>query len=94
MEGGSIKSEGSSTCSIQETMAIVRELADQHPYHKYNGMWTRQMENLSFCFVFLFWLGSSRENRKEGKLLSYQEVANEIGGNSLSKSLLMGSANR
>jgi hypothetical protein len=93
MEAGSIKSENSSTYSIQETLAAIQELADQHPYHKYNGMWTRQMENLSFCFVFLYWLGSSRGNRKEGKLLSYKEVADEIGGSSLSISLLMGSAN-
>lgn len=73
------------TVGIHGTLARVKELADQHPYHKYNGMWTRQMENLSFCIVFTTWLGSFGDSHEEGKLLSYDAVAMELGGNVLGR---------
>ena len=79
---------------LQESLVKIKELADQHPYYKFNGMWNRQMENLSFCIVFTGWLGPFRENREEGKLLSYDEVAKEMGGKCLKPDISKGSANR
>jgi hypothetical protein len=64
------------------------QLANQHPYYKYNGMWTRQMETYCFCTVFLGWLGLDVQDGKlvhgqEGKLFTYEEVAQRMGGKTL-----------
>src|SRR5436190_4948364 len=88
------KSTGLMTRGLQEALVQIKELADQHPYYKFNGMWNRQMESLSLCIVFTGWLGSFRDNREEGKLLSYDEVAKEMGGRCLKQNMPNGSTNR
>jgi hypothetical protein len=85
--------QGLTSRGLQETLVKIKELADQHPYYKFNGMWNRQMESLSFCIVFTGWLGSFRDNREEGKLLSYDEVAKEMGGKRLKQNISNGSSN-
>ena len=70
--------------NISDPLGKIKELADQHPYHKYNGMWSRHMENASFLVVFLAWLGLPGGTRTplypEGTLLTYEQVATEMGG--------------
>jgi hypothetical protein len=56
----------------------IKEIADQQPYYKYNGIWSRHMENASFILVFLTWIGG--EGGHEGRLLTYEEVALQMGG--------------
>ena len=77
------KSTGLMTRGLQEALVQIKELADQHPYYKYNGMWTRQMENLSFCIVLMGWLGMCVGNEKdpceEGTLFTYEQVAKTLG---------------
>jgi hypothetical protein len=69
---------------LSNPIAKIKELADQHPYHKYNGMWSRHMEVVSFILVFLAWLGLSVGGGvplcPEGTLLTYEQVADAVGG--------------
>jgi hypothetical protein len=60
------------------SLAKIKNVADKYPYYKYNGIWSRYMETLSFAIVFAGWLGAFGE--PEGTLLSYQRVAHELGG--------------
>jgi len=85
--------------NISDPLGKIKELADQHPYHKYNGMWSRHMENASFLIVFLAWLGLPGGTRTpiypEGTLLTYEQVAAEMGGYTYLKVVLSNSsANR
>ena len=82
---GSQGSQGSH--SIQDVfnpIAKIKELANQQPYHKYNGMWSRHMESASFIVVFLSWLGlfsgPGATLSREGTLLTYEQVADAMGG--------------
>ena len=69
---------------ISKPIAKIKGLADQHPYHKYNGMWSRHMEVVSFILVFMGWLGLSGGAGvplcPEGTLLTYEQVAAAMGG--------------
>ena len=56
----------------------IKELADEQPYYKYNGLWSRHMETLSFCVVFRMWLYG--DDGVEGRLFTYQEVAEYLSG--------------
>jgi hypothetical protein len=64
----------------KSVMAVgeIKTVADKYPYYKYNGMWSRYMENFSFALVFAGWLGILGD--PEGTLLSYQRVANYMKG--------------
>jgi Translin family len=58
----------------------LEETANQHPYYKYNGFWSRQMESLSFCTVYMRWLGlipvpGDSDGMVPGRLLTYEQVA-------------------
>ena len=41
----------------KEEVARLKSVADQHPFYKYNGLWTRELQNLvclellSFCKI-------------------------------------------
>ena len=66
-------------------MVGLLEVANQRPFYRYNGMWTRQMENASFANIFLWWLGIRVEKSgihlaPEGELLSYERVAANLNG--------------
>jgi hypothetical protein len=95
---GSQGSQSSQTVQdINDLIAKIGELADQQPYHKYNGMWSRHMEIASFIIVFLAWLGlpgAGVANRQEGTLPTYKQVADAMGGLSLSPAIYNDSANR
>jgi hypothetical protein len=73
--------------SRKTNLAMLRlmEIANERPYYRYNGMWTRQMENASFENIFLNWLGirvgdSGIHLEAEGELLSYERVAASLNG--------------
>ena len=73
--------------SRKTNLAMLRlmEIANERPYYRYNGMWTRQMENASFENIFLWWLGirvgdSGIHLEAEGELLSYEQVAALLNG--------------
>jgi Translin family len=64
----------------------LKELANQKPYYKYNGIWSRHMESVSFAVLFMGWIGllsgDSLEigSGTEGTLLTYEEVARHLEG--------------
>ena len=67
----------------------IREVADQYPYYKYCGLWSRHMENHSFLIILTGWLGMYDKsgnavfaNRLEGNLMTYEQVAQRMGGTS------------
>lgn len=64
----------------------IKEIADEQPYYKYNGIWSRHMENASFVLVFLTWIGG--EGGQEGKLLTYEEVAERMASMSSSRTII------
>lgn len=35
----------------KQEVARLKAVADQHPFYKYNGLWTRELQNL-VCFGF------------------------------------------
>ena len=61
---------------LPKVLSKIKEIADDQPYYKYNGIWSRHMENASFVLVFLTWIGG--EGGDEGKLLTYEEVARRM----------------
>ncbi|MCJ1255209.1 hypothetical protein MMC24_003025 [Lignoscripta atroalba] len=63
----------------QQTETIVRlaEVASKHPYYKYNGIWTKDIQNACFTILLCGWLGglSSQDNEGQlGRLLTIEEV--------------------
>jgi len=63
----------------------IKQLADQQPYYKYNGMWARHMENMSYAVVFSHWtwtcaMSEAEAGKAEPQLLSYEEAAKRLGG--------------
>lgn len=46
----------------KQEVARLKAVADQHPFYKYNGVWTRELQNLVGILFFILWC-SSRENR-------------------------------
>ena len=77
--------EKAQTHRDRRILAQIVELANQQPYYKYNGMWSRQMETASYIVVLMGWLGVDFENgkavrQKEGRLCTYEEVAQRLGG--------------
>lgn len=60
--------------------------------HRYNGMWTRDVQNVVFAVLFCGWLGglgSFGVTTEAGKLLTIEEVGQILDGTS---TILIGSA--
>ncbi|KAL2222587.1 putative recombination hotspot-binding protein [Thermoascus aurantiacus ATCC 26904] len=45
----------------KEEVARLKAVASQHPFYKYNGVWTRELQNLVFSIEFCAWLGGLSE---------------------------------
>ena len=61
--------------SLKGPLMTIKTIADEQPYYKYNQIWSKYMENVSFCFVLKYYI-------EEGRLMSYEEVAERMGGTS------------
>jgi len=60
-----------------ETISKLSEVASKYPYYKYNGMWTRDIQNATFAIVFCGWLGGFKvedSQAQTGRLLTIEEV--------------------
>jgi Translin family len=83
-----------------ETLVKIKELADQQPYHKYNGMWSRQLESFCFGIVYSVWFRTYVQSEKsdlapKAELISYDQVAKAMGSKNIPAEIhLMGSSNR
>ncbi|KAL5324121.1 hypothetical protein ACEPPN_008664 [Leptodophora sp. 'Broadleaf-Isolate-01'] len=65
--------------SIKEEVESISKLAaisSNSPYYKYNGLWTRDVQNVVFSILFCGWLGgmSTYIKAEQGKLLTIEEV--------------------
>lgn len=63
--------------SVNVPLGMVREIADEQPYYKYNQIWSKHLENISFGYVLKHYI-------EEERLLTYEEVAQNMGGHSFS----------
>ncbi|KAJ5290106.1 uncharacterized protein N7443_010359 [Penicillium atrosanguineum] len=46
----------------QEVLRL-KAVADQHPFYKYNGLWTRELQNLIASIELCAWLGGLEEHK-------------------------------
>ncbi|PLB38533.1 translin [Aspergillus candidus] len=59
----------------QEVQAL-KAVADKHPFYKYNGVWTRELQNLVSAIELCAWLGGLEEYKSSGSasFLTIEEV--------------------
>ncbi|KAI5811406.1 Translin [Peziza echinospora] len=65
---------------FQEQKQTIKELAavaSKYPYYKYNGIWTREIQNASFYVIFAQWLVGP--DGKSGQLLTIEQVGETLG---------------
>lgn len=71
--------------TIQEILAQKQEVtrlkavADQHPFYKYNGVWTRELQNLVTSIELCAWLGGLDEYKSETSTASSFLTIEEVG---------------
>ncbi len=54
-----------------ETISKLSDVASKYPYYKYNGLWTRDVQNSVVTVLFYTWLGEQR-------LLTIEEVGETL----------------
>ncbi|KAJ5384622.1 Translin C-terminal [Penicillium concentricum] len=47
----------------KQEVARLKAVADQHPFYKYNGLWTRELQNLVASIELCAWLGGLQEHK-------------------------------
>ncbi|KAK6007667.1 hypothetical protein QM012_004481 [Aureobasidium pullulans] len=60
-----------------ESIAKLSDAASKYPYYKYNGMWTRHVQDASFSILLCGYLGgfpSVGSGSQDGRLLTIEEV--------------------
>ncbi|MCJ1239467.1 hypothetical protein MMC14_007463 [Varicellaria rhodocarpa] len=60
-----------------ETISRLASVASKYPYYKYNGIWTRDVQNTCFAILLCGWLGglpNRGDQGQVGKLLTIEEV--------------------
>jgi len=66
--------------AIKEEVQSIKSLSDvasNSPYYKYNGLWTRDVQNVIFSILLCGWLGGMAHSDKAaeaGRLLTIEEV--------------------
>lgn len=58
-----------------EEVGRLASVASQHPFYKYNGVWSRELQNLVFSIEFCAWLGGLSEYKTSmASFLTIEEV--------------------
>ncbi|THX82595.1 Translin [Aureobasidium pullulans] len=60
-----------------ESIAKLSDAASKYPYYKYNGMWTRHVQDASFSILLCGYLGGFSDvgsGSQDGRLLTIEEV--------------------
>ncbi|KAF2138815.1 uncharacterized protein K452DRAFT_255704 [Aplosporella prunicola CBS 121167] len=60
-----------------DAVGKLAEASNNHPYYKFNGIWTRQVQDTVFTILFCGYLGgysSDGSDTKAGRLLTIEEV--------------------
>ncbi|CAG8247451.1 unnamed protein product [Penicillium salamii] len=47
----------------KQEVARLKFVVDQHPFYKYNGLWTRELQNLVASIELCAWLGGLQEHK-------------------------------
>ncbi|EGC49978.1 translin [Histoplasma capsulatum var. duboisii H88] len=65
----------------KEDVARLVSVAAQHPFYKYNHIWSRELQNLVFTIQFCAWLGGLRDARAEkaNGFMTIEEVGEFLG---------------
>ncbi|KAI9724703.1 MAG: hypothetical protein M1828_003572 [Chrysothrix sp. TS-e1954] len=63
--------------AIQSQISALVAVAYQHPFYKFNQMWTRHMQDAAFAVVLCGWLGGFGRGR-EGGLLTIDDVGHVL----------------
>jgi hypothetical protein len=60
----------------RDEVARLKTVADKHPFYKYNGVWTRELQNLVTSIELCAWLGGLEEYKGTGSasFLTIEEV--------------------
>ncbi|EAW09799.1 translin [Aspergillus clavatus NRRL 1] len=60
----------------RDEVSRLRAVADKHPFYKYNGVWTRELQNLVTSIELCAWLGGLEEFKGAGSasFLTIEEV--------------------
>ncbi|KAI9792668.1 MAG: hypothetical protein M1816_001767 [Peltula sp. TS41687] len=57
-----------------ETISQLATVASKYPYYRYNGMWTRDIQNVCYAIILCGWLGGYGGQSDSGRLLTLEEV--------------------
>ncbi|KAL4926222.1 translin [Aspergillus undulatus] len=62
--------------SQKEEVSRLKTVADKHPFYKYNGAWTRDLQNLVASIELTAWLGGFKEYKgsENASFLTIEEV--------------------
>ncbi|KUL89166.1 hypothetical protein ZTR_03709 [Talaromyces verruculosus] len=74
----------------KEDVSRLAEIANKHPFYKYNGVWSRELQNLSLAGKVYYielcaWLGGLTEYKNstsKTSFLTIEEVGNFLNGSS------------
>ncbi|KAL2867056.1 translin [Aspergillus lucknowensis] len=60
----------------KEEISRLRSVADKHPFYKYNGLWSRELQNLVSSVELCAWLGGLQEYKSSSSasFLTMEEV--------------------
>ncbi|ROV89069.1 hypothetical protein VPNG_10074 [Cytospora leucostoma] len=62
-----------------EDVAVLSEIASKYPYYKYNGKWTRAIQDAVLTVLLDGWLGGNLiPDEKVGRLLTLEEVGEQV----------------
>ncbi|KAK7744633.1 Translin-1 [Cytospora paraplurivora] len=62
-----------------EDAAVLSEIASKYPYYKYNGKWTRAIQDAVLTVLLDGWLGGNLiPDGKVGRLLTLEEVGEQV----------------
>ena len=77
-----ILSEAEKEISAQkDDVARLVSVATEHPFYKYNQMWSRELQNLVFSIEFCSWLGGFRDQRaRDTGFMTIEEVGKFLNG--------------
>jgi len=64
----------------KEDVSRLAEIASKHPFYKYNGVWSRELQNLVYYIELWTWLGGVSEYKSsKSSFLTIEEVGQFLG---------------
>ncbi|PYH45507.1 translin [Aspergillus saccharolyticus JOP 1030-1] len=65
----------------RDEVSRLKSVADKHPFYKYNGVWTRELQNLVSSIELCAWLGGLQEYKSapSASFLTIEEVGRFLG---------------